>query len=445
MRPGHIQQLGGPLALLPQRLTFAGVAPRQQQGAGGALTEPPGEQGRGAHRVRHLGDDGGGVRTGRAGTAGEQFHPGRVLGVRQAQDDPVVPGDRHGVDPRPPRERRTDRQRPRRVHRPAPGGVHDHAPVADLVMETFDEQCLLVRDDLCRLPLLRVEHVQVGPGVLVEEGRRPQVTVATGPPRPPRCADHRCKFRRPALGVPHPERQASGVPGRRGDDDLVTGDLIDPPGGRAEREHVPDPGLVDHLLVEFTDAASSGVVPVGGQVHAEQSAVRYGSAAGHGDTPGPGTGDERAGGGVVDHAGTQLREVGRGVPAADQFDDAVEGLPRQGGVGVGAAHGAEPLLHVHRVTTGRFGLGGAGDGLLGEHVEGVGDHVQRFQVTGEHPVDDDGRGLGVLPVQGVDGGAGDRADGVPGASCPLHRRGHARWRTDLHDVVDQTHVDAEFQ
>ena len=112
---------------------------------------------------------------------------------------------------------------------------------------------------------------------------------------------------------------------------------------------------------------------------------------------------------------------------------------------MGAAHGPEPLLHVHRVTTGRLGLGGAGDGLLGEHVESVGDHMQRLQITGEHPVDDDGRGLGVLPVQGVDGGPGDRADGVPGASCPLHRRGHTRWRPDLHDMVDQTHVDAEFQ
>ena len=43
---GDLEQLGGPLALLPQGLTPVGPAPWQQQGARGALAEPRREQGR---------------------------------------------------------------------------------------------------------------------------------------------------------------------------------------------------------------------------------------------------------------------------------------------------------------------------------------------------------------------------------------------------------------
>ena len=51
---GHLEQLGGALALLPQRGALAGAAPGQQQRARGALPEPGGEQRGAAHLV---GDD----------------------------------------------------------------------------------------------------------------------------------------------------------------------------------------------------------------------------------------------------------------------------------------------------------------------------------------------------------------------------------------------------
>ena len=47
----HLEQLGGPVTLLPQRHPAA-VAARQQQGAGGALPEPGREQRGAAHLVR---------------------------------------------------------------------------------------------------------------------------------------------------------------------------------------------------------------------------------------------------------------------------------------------------------------------------------------------------------------------------------------------------------
>ena len=59
---------------------------------------------------------------------------------------------------------------------------------------------------------------------------------------------------RPAEGVARPERQSAGLPGRRGDQHAVVGDVLDAPAGGAEGEDVTDPGLVDHLLVELADA-----------------------------------------------------------------------------------------------------------------------------------------------------------------------------------------------
>src|SRR5699024_2380984 len=53
--PGHVQQLGGPLPLLPQRLPLARVAPRQQQGPSRTLPEPPGEERGAAHVIHHIG------------------------------------------------------------------------------------------------------------------------------------------------------------------------------------------------------------------------------------------------------------------------------------------------------------------------------------------------------------------------------------------------------
>ena len=59
------------------------------------------------------------------------------------------------------------------------------------------------------------------------------------------------------------------------------GDVLDPPGRRAEREDVADPRLVDHLLVELADPRAR--VRRRGQEDAEQAAVGDGAAAGDGE------------------------------------------------------------------------------------------------------------------------------------------------------------------
>ena len=68
---GHVEQLGGALALLPQRRAAPGVPARQQQGAGRAFAEPRREQ----RRAAHLGGD---DRVDLVGVEDEQFGAGRV-------------------------------------------------------------------------------------------------------------------------------------------------------------------------------------------------------------------------------------------------------------------------------------------------------------------------------------------------------------------------------
>ena len=88
-------------------------------------------------------------------------------------------------------------------------------------------------------------------------------------------AEGAAELERPARTIALPERGLRGLARRRGDDDAVDRDLLDPPGRRAEHEALADAALVDHLLVELADA------PAVGQEHAEQAAVGDRSAALH--------------------------------------------------------------------------------------------------------------------------------------------------------------------
>ena len=80
-------------------------------------------------------------------------------------------------------------------------------------------------------------------------------------------ADRLAELARAAQAVALPERDRARDAGRGRDDHAVARDLLDPPRGRAEQEHLARAGLVDHLLVELADAAAVR------EVDAEQAAV----------------------------------------------------------------------------------------------------------------------------------------------------------------------------
>src|SRR5262249_15312605 len=104
-----------------------------------------------------------------------------------------------------------------------------------------------------------------------------------------------------------PERQATRNAGRRRDQDPGVGDVLDPPAGRAQREDVADARLVDHLLVQLTDAAAGSVAAH--EEDAEQAAVGDRAAARDREALRAGAAGELSRDAVPDDARAELGEL----------------------------------------------------------------------------------------------------------------------------------------
>ncbi len=93
-----------------------------------------------------------------------------------------------------------------------------------------------------------------------------------------------------------------------------------------------------------------------------------------------------------------------------------------------------PVVHGH-----------GSDDLLRQHVQRVARDRQLFDHALPHPLGDDGGLDEVAAVLGEEHTAGDRPDLVTRPADPLQATGDRRRRLYLHDEVDRTHVDAQFQ
>jgi hypothetical protein len=190
-------------------------------------------------------------------------------------DDPVVRPDRVGFEPQLLADPGAEREPPGGVDAAAERREHAQAPVADLVAEALDHDRTVRGDDAGRVLLLAQELDEVAGGaavevvVALEDGR----FLLGGPAR--ERADGLAELLRAPDPVALPERDRAREPGGGGDDHAVAGDLLDPPGARAEQERLPGARLVDHLLVELADAAAVG------ERHGVHAAV--GDRAGVGD------------------------------------------------------------------------------------------------------------------------------------------------------------------
>ena len=438
---GDLEELTGAQPLLPQRGPPAGVPLGQQEGTCRAFAEPRGEQGRSAHRV-----------------ADQPPHVGRVefervrsgdsaVRVGHARDDPVVAGDDGRVDLPSPPDPLGDYQGPRLVDAAAVGRVQDDPPVARFVAHPFDDEPAVRGQGSGRLALLEGKGQQVGDCVAVQ----PRCGQALGEPavRVPVCdgrvqvgqepSDRRAEFDGSPGAVPAPEREARGASRCRGDDDPVVGDLQDPPRRGPQGDDVPHPGLVDHLLVEFADAARArGFLPLG-QDHAVGSPVGDRPAAGHGQALRAGPGDQRPLLPVPHDARAEFGEVGGGIPPREHVEGRVEGAPGQAAEGAAATHEPVPGLGFQRLHR------NGGHGLLGEDVQGVVRHLQRLDEAGAHAVDDD-RGVQQVPARArVDDPRRDAADRVARASDALQSAGRRRGHADLDHFVHQAHVDSQLE
>ena len=215
--------------LLPQRRALARVGARDQQAAGGVLAEARAEQ----RRAAELADD---QVLDLVRLEHHQVGVGRLVGVGQVDDDPVVGPDRVRLEVELVADPRRQRQAPGRVHPAAERREHAEPPVADLVAELLHHQRLVGGHDPGRRLLLAQVGDQVLGGapvevVLVRErlGLLADRLAGEG-------ADRAAELRRAPDPVAAPERHRPGHPGRRDHDHPVAGDVLDPPGRRAEQE-----------------------------------------------------------------------------------------------------------------------------------------------------------------------------------------------------------------
>src|SRR5256712_344652 len=338
------------------------MAARQEQRPRSVLAEARGEQGGGAERLDHQILDF--VRAGK-----EQLDFRRRVGFRHAEHHAVVRPHRLYLEPAILLETAHHGRGPRGMNPSAEWGQHAHAPVSHLVQVTLADP-RLIAGNLARGVGLVVQ-------VLDEVRRRAFVEPVPLQPR------QRLGFRgagqlaRQASDV-HPELQGAAgsiaVPeghlprfaGRGSDDHLVLGDLLDPPAGSAEDEHVALSRLEDHLFIQLAHApllAASGLS--GLQEHAIEAAIRNGSGVRDRHARRPLASAQRARDPVPGEARTQLGELVRRIPAREHVEHALERAAGEIREGCGAPHQRVHLVHlVHAVRRVR-------DDLLGEHVERV--------------------------------------------------------------------------
>jgi hypothetical protein len=159
---GNLEQLRRLLPLLPQRRPGARVVAREEERPGGALPESGGEQGGAADLV---GDE----LFQLVGVEDEKGCVGRLgVGVGDARDDAVVAGDAASVDAVAFPHSRGDREGPRGVHLHAEGRMHDYAPVAEFVPESFDDEGTVGRQMAGRGALVGQEREQVAHRPVIE-------------------------------------------------------------------------------------------------------------------------------------------------------------------------------------------------------------------------------------------------------------------------------------
>jgi hypothetical protein len=108
---GHLEQVLGLQALLPQRRALAGVGARQQQRAARVLAEARAEQ-RGGPELATTSS------STSSGSTSTSSAPGRLVGVGQVDDDAVVAPDRVGLEAEAVAQPGAQRQAPRRVDPP---------------------------------------------------------------------------------------------------------------------------------------------------------------------------------------------------------------------------------------------------------------------------------------------------------------------------------------
>ena len=352
--PGDLEQRLRLQPLLPQRRPLAGIGPRQKQRAARRLAEAGAEQ----RRAAELADD---QVLDFVGLEGDQLGRGSLVGVGQVDDDPVVGPDRVDLELVLLADPGAQRHAPGRVDAAAERAEDAQSPVADLVAEALDHDRLIGGNDAGRGLLLAQVGDEVLGGEPVEVVVAGEVGRVGGDGLARELPDRPAELDRAADPVAAPERHRTRDARRGGDDDAVAGDLLDPPGARAEQEHLTGARLVDHLLVELADPA-----PVR-QVHAVEATVGDRAGVGDGELTSPLAAANRCHrSGPRRGAGGARRSARRG-----SAHRACQGRSRADRARA-PQNGSTALTIALELVDLPLAVGDHRDDVLGEHVEWVG-------------------------------------------------------------------------
>ena len=225
---GDRQQVGGALALLPERRACARPPPRQQQRARRRSRGTAPRTARVAPSWRST------SASTSSGVAAAAARVRRRVGIREAHDEPIVAPQHLDVDAGFLADARGGGHRPRRVHPAAERRQHAHAPVAELVAAALDRRS-------CGRRARPAGRRLVGAGTAAGSRRRADrdrarrtsrsIAAAGGRPRSSRTsapmASPSSSGR--AWPVALPERHLPRLARRRGDEHAVVRDLLDAP------------------------------------------------------------------------------------------------------------------------------------------------------------------------------------------------------------------------
>ena len=331
---------------------------------------------------------------------------------------------------------------------PAEWRQNDDSPVAKLVAEPLHDDAPVGREVACDLSLLGEIAQDVLGRKLVQV-----VMFEQPPPRPfaPALAAGQIAFEladeltqsppqfdRPAQPVAVPERDLAGHARRRGHHHPIRLDLLHSPARSPERDHLADPALVDHLLVELADPPPRSPHLADHEDRVEP-AIRDRAAARDRHSPRVAPTLDATRLAVPHDSRLQLGELVARIRPGQHPEHRLECVSGEAFIRRRAADRLEQLVGRPRLANRHC------DDLLGQHVEWVARQLRLLDGALVHAPRHDRGFEEIAAVLGEDDALARLADAVPRPTHSLQAAGHAGRALDLDHEIDRAHVDAELE
>ena len=431
---GNRQQIGGALALLPQRGAHPWTPLGKQQRPRGVLAEFRGEQG-GCPQLTYD------QRLHLVGVGQQQPGIGRPIHVRKPHDEPVIPPQRFDIDAGALADARRGCHRPRRVNAAATRGQDAHPPVPELVADALDEDGRLIRKRPRDSHLITQVLEQVLGGAFIEivvarepiaGGRRGQAQQFAHQP-----ADGDPELERTPGAVTFPERHLPGSPGAG---ETRTRSCVI---SSIRHDEAPStkvsPGRLSNTISSSNSPtrAAPGPAPRRKTPNRPRSGMVPPLAIATRLAPSRATRVPRAA--VPGDARPQLGELVGWIPARQHVQHTFEDRAAQFGEGCRAAQHREQLLDIPSLH------GRHGDDLLRHDIEGIAGIPRRFDGSLVHRLRDRGARDEVAAKLREDDALAHGVDLVAAAADALEPAGDRGRRLDLDHEINRAHVNAQLE